>query len=122
MPRISRAVFFRSTAFEPGGAVRTESKKELQTVARRPSSLILNLTERLVEELDGFVDVGLGGVQHGGEAESVTVKAAFADEQAVLPGALHHLRGGFGGGLLSLAVFHQLERLHQPHSAHVANE
>src|SRR5216683_974463 len=110
MPRISRAVFFRSTAFEPGGAVRTESKKESQTVARRPSSLILNLTERLVEEFDGFVDVGLGGVQHGGEAKGVAVEAAFSDEQAVLPGALHHLRRGFGSGLLGPAVFHELKR------------
>src|SRR6266436_989677 len=96
--------------------------KYINPISISADGLIPNFIERLVEELDGFVDVGLGGVQHGGEAESVTVKAAFADEQTVLPGALHHLRRGFGSGLLSLAVFHQLERLHQPHSAHVADE
>jgi len=46
--------------------------------------LILNpdLTERLVEELDGFIDVGLGRIQHGSEPQRVAVEAAFADEQA----------------------------------------
>src|SRR5579864_2082551 len=81
-----------------------------------------DLGEGSVEEADGFVDVGLGRVEHGGEAEGVAVETAFADEQTVLAGALHDLRGGFGSRLFGLAIFHQFERLHQAHAAYVADE
>jgi len=81
-----------------------------------------DLAEGFVEELDGFVDVGLGGVEHGGHAQGVAVEAAFADEQAVLAGALHDLGGGFGSGLFRFAVLHEFERLHQAHAANVADE
>src|SRR5579863_2289486 len=45
-----------------------------------------NFAEGFVEDADGFVDVGFGGVEHGGEADDVAGKAAFADEQAVVAG------------------------------------
>src|SRR5579863_80979 len=82
----------------------------------------MDLGEGLVEELDGDVDVGFGGVEHGGEAESVAVKAAFADEETMLTGAFHDLRGGFGSRLLGFAVFDELESLHEAHAANVADE
>ena len=82
----------------------------------------MNLGEGFVEEFDGDVDVGFGGVEHGGEAERVAVKAAFANEKTVLAGALHDLGGGFGSGLFGFAVFDEFQSLHQAHTADVADE
>jgi hypothetical protein len=65
-----------------------------------------NFAEGFVEKADGFVDIGFGGVEHGGKAEDVAHEAAFADEQAVVAGAFHDLRGLRGCGLFGFAVFH----------------
>src|SRR5258708_8250918 len=104
-----------------------EAKRKLpiKIGSARPANFyfsILDLTEGLIEELDGFVDVRLGGVQHGSHADGVSVEAALADEQSILARALHHLGGGFGSWLFGLAVFDQFERLHQSHAAHVADK
>src|SRR5271154_239340 len=64
-----------------------------------------NFAEGLVEKSDSFVYVGLGGVEHGSEAEDVAHEAAFADEEAVVAGAFHHLRGLRGRRLFGFAVF-----------------
>src|SRR5689334_5271177 len=100
-----------------------KSPKQVQQ-ALKPNSRfsIPDLAEGAVEQLDGFVHIRLGGIQHGREAESIAVEAAFADEQAILARALHHLCGGFGGGFFRLAVLHEFERLHESHAANVANE
>src|SRR5947207_11932876 len=81
------------------------SKKKWPALRADSRFSIPNLTEGLVEELDGFVDVGLGRVQHGGEAQGIAVEAALANEQAVLARALHHLRCSFGSRLLRLGSF-----------------
>src|SRR5260370_42162085 len=122
MPRIYKAASFRSTVIELEEVKCRSPQKEWQALRTNFRFSIPNLAKRSVEELDGFVDVGLGRVQHGGEAKGVAVQAAFANEQAVLASALHHLRGSFGSGLFRLAVFHQFERLHQSHASHVADE
>src|SRR5260370_34455619 len=100
-------------------------KLPIKIGSARPATFyfsILDLIEGLIEELDGFIDVGLGGVQHGSHADGVSVEAALADEQAILARALHHLGGGFGSWLFGLAVFDQFERLHQSHAADVTDE
>src|SRR5579859_552946 len=84
--------------------------------------LIFHFAERLVEEADGFVDVGLGGVEHGGEAKDVAHEAAFADEKPVVAGAFHDLRGLRRGRLFGLSVFDEFESLHQAHAADVADK
>src|SRR5260370_28527111 len=122
MRRSSKEVSFRPIASELWEEKNQSPQRKWQALQANSRFSIPDLTERLVEELDGFVDVGLGRVQHGGEAQGVAVQAALANEQTVLARALHHLRGRFGGGLFRLAVFYQFERLHQSHTAHVANE
>src|SRR5467141_3064099 len=99
MRRSYKEVSFRPIASELRVEKNQSPQRKWQALQANSRFSTPDLTERLVEELDGFVDVGLGRVQHGGEAEGVAVEAAFADEQAILARALHHLGGGFGGGL-----------------------
>src|SRR5208282_4622050 len=85
------------TAFFAGGAACGSAEKrtsaETMAVCIPGIKLHHNFTERFVEQADGFVDVGFGGVEHGGEAEDIAHEAAFADEEAIVAGALHDLGG-----------------------------
>src|SRR3989441_2195460 len=61
-----------------------------------PRRLKPDFGERFIEQAGGFIHVGLGDIEHGGEANDVAVEAALADQQAVVAGALHQLQIGKG--------------------------
>ncbi len=47
----------------------------------------------LIEEAEGFVNVGFGNVHCGRHAQDVVVHSALADEEATLAGCFEHLDG-----------------------------
>src|SRR5229473_6597187 len=51
---------------------------------------VLHFAERLIQQADALVHVSFGDVEHRREPQDVAEQAAFADEQAVVAGALHH--------------------------------
>src|SRR5260370_41713190 len=61
---------------------------------------ILHFAERLIQQADALVHVSFGDVEHRREPQHVAEQPALADEQADVPGALHHLRGSFRRRLL----------------------
>ena len=61
-------------------------------------------------------------VQHQARADDVAPDAAFADQDAALLRLFEDGGRRLRGGLLGLAILHQLQRLHQPEAAGVADE
>jgi hypothetical protein len=43
--------------------------------------------KRLIEYSNGLINIRFGDIQHGGEADDIAIKAALADEQAIIAGA-----------------------------------
>src|SRR5271169_1163400 len=81
-----------------------------------------NLAERLVEQPDAFVYISLRNVHWWSEPDHVGVEAALADQQTVCPRALHQFRGFRERRFFRLPVANELESLHHPHAAHVADQ
>src|SRR5260370_6625448 len=78
-----------SAFFQPRTATRLEwislprKKRQSRNAAYFfPSGL--HFAEGLVEAADAFVNVGAGNIEHGRETQNVAVKAALADEQAIV--------------------------------------
>ena len=78
--------------------------------------------DRLVEDGEEEVGVGVGDVHWRGEADRLAPEAAFAEEEAELAGVFDGLRALFATGGFRRVVFHELDAEHETFAADVADE